>query len=269
MGTQNGSKLDLIRPVVDWHLLIEYIDKNVLLWWPRTICSCVHLWCSVKDLDWNAWGSRFKFQVKFFLFFSYWIYYYYIHLSCFPFISWVKLGFYCSGNYWGQLSSVATTSLVPRPSRGGERRPGIHCMCMCNNFHIIYCKSVSIPIPTMCWQVKRSICLKNTGWPDLCTSARAKCVPTLFGGLRKLTWQCLSSCLEISLKCLSQATFLMLKLCFSQRGMSRSTHAIQLINAAAPMVVLSSQPHVHKYEEGSGVRMLCYFLHTETYQCVH
>ena len=72
---------------------------------------------------------------------------------------------------------------------------------MRNDFRIIYRKSFHTPIPTTCWQVKPSICLTNMGWlPDLCTSARAKCVPMLFGGLHKSTWQCLSSYLEISLE---------------------------------------------------------------------
>ena len=91
------------------------------------------------------------------------------------------------------------SSLVPRSSRGGEeRRPGIHCMRMCNDFRIIYRKSVCTPISTMCWQLKRSICLKNTEWPpDLCTSARAKRATTLFEGLRKSIWQRHSSFLKI------------------------------------------------------------------------
>ena len=81
---------------------------------------------------------------------------------------------------------------------------------MCNDFRIIYRGSVRTLIPTTCWQVKRSICLKNSEWPpDLCTSARAKQAPTLFGGLRKSTWQRLSSYLEISLKVeLSRRSFL-------------------------------------------------------------
>ena len=42
---------------------------------------------------------------------------------------------------------------------------------------------------------------KNMGLsPDLCTSALPKRVPTLFRGLRKLTWQRPSSYLETSLK---------------------------------------------------------------------
>ena len=77
--------------------------------------------------------------------------------------------------------------------------PGIHCMHMRNDFRIIYCKRVRTPISTMCWQVKRSICLKNTEWPpDLCTGARAKRATTLFGGPRKSIWQHLSSYLKIS-----------------------------------------------------------------------
>ena len=61
-------------------------------------------------------------------------------------------------------------SLVPRPSRGargGERRPGIHCMRMRNDFRIIYRKSVRTPISTTCWQVKRSMSKEYgmTSWP--------------------------------------------------------------------------------------------------------
>ena len=39
-------------------------------------------------------------------------------------------------------------------------------------------KSYIILIPTTCWQVKQSICLKNTGWPDLRTS-----INMLFGSI--------------------------------------------------------------------------------------
>ena len=82
---------------------------------------------------------------------------------------------------------------------GGERRPGIHCMCMCNDFCIIYRKSVCTPILTTCWQVKRSICIKNTGWPpDLCTSARTKCAPSYLKISLK-TWSVqtvISRCIE-------------------------------------------------------------------------
>ena len=48
MSTQNGSKLDF--DLADcWFTPLNWdIDKNVLLWWPLTICTCVHLWCSVK-----------------------------------------------------------------------------------------------------------------------------------------------------------------------------------------------------------------------------
>ena len=43
---------------------------------------------------------------------------------------------------------INASSLVPRPSKGeGERRPGIHCMCM---RYIIYYKSVHTLIPTTC-----------------------------------------------------------------------------------------------------------------------
>ena len=72
---------------------------------------------------------------------------------------------------------------------------------MCNDFCTIYRKSVRTPIPTTCWQVKRSICLNNMEWPpDLCTDARAKRAPTLFRGLCKSIWQRLSSYLKISLE---------------------------------------------------------------------
>ena len=95
---------------------------------------------------------------------------------------------------------LKSTRNVQSHTRGG-RRSGIHCMHMRNDFRINYSKSVRTPIPTTCWQVKRSICLKNTGWPpDLYTSARAKYTPTLFGGLCKSTWQRLSNYFEISLK---------------------------------------------------------------------
>ena len=69
---------------------------------------------------------------------------------------------------------------------------------MRNDFRIIYCK-VSVYQSLPC--ADKWICLKNTGWPpDLCTSAHVKRVSALFGGLRKSTWQSLSSYLEISLE---------------------------------------------------------------------
>ena len=82
--------------------------------------------------------------------------------------------------------TVASSPGLLRGERGeGEGRPGIHCMCMLYIFRIIYRRSVRTLIPITCWQVKRSICLKNTGWPpDLCTSDRTKRMPTLFRGLR-------------------------------------------------------------------------------------
>ena len=104
-----------------------------------------------------------------------------------------------SANLHARLVLASSPSLR---EEGG--RPSIHCMRMRNDFHIIYHKSFRTPIPTTCWQVKRSICLKNTRWPpDLCISARAKRTPTLFGGLRKLTSQHLPSYLEISLETLT------------------------------------------------------------------
>ena len=82
---------------------------------------------------------------------------------------------------------VACVWLASSPGllRGeGEGRPGIHCMRMRYIFRIIYRKSARTLILTTCWQVKRSMCLKNTEWPpDLCTSDHAKRVPTLFRGL--------------------------------------------------------------------------------------
>ena len=63
-------------------------------------------------------------------------------------------------------------SLISRPSmRGGGRRPCIHCMRTCQLFLKDVHKSVCTVILTTCWQVKWSLCVKNTGWPpDLCIS---------------------------------------------------------------------------------------------------
>ena len=97
--------------------------------------------------------------------------------------SWTKCTVQAVSNLQVSYSLASSPGLL----RGeGERRPGIHCMRVRYIFHIIYRKSVRTLIPSMCWQVKRSICLKNTGWPpDRCTSDCAKYVPTLFRGLRR------------------------------------------------------------------------------------
>ena len=48
----------LIRWIADWRLWIKYIiDDALLLWWPLTICTSVHLWCSVWDLSWSTRGT--------------------------------------------------------------------------------------------------------------------------------------------------------------------------------------------------------------------
>ena len=97
--------------------------------------------------------------------------------------SWTK----CTVQAVSNLQVSYSLTLSPGLLMGEGERPDIHCLRMRYIFRIIYHKvSICTLIPTTCWQVKRSMCLKNTGWPpDLCTSDHAKCVPTLLRGLHR------------------------------------------------------------------------------------
>ena len=88
------------------------------------------------------------------------------------------------------VKDVVGYSLLPRPleGRGKEGLIFTACACMCQPFCKNARKSFHTLIPTTCWWVKRSTCLKNMGWPpDLYTSTCAKRVPTAFGGLHRWT----------------------------------------------------------------------------------
>ena len=74
----------------------------------------------------------------------------------------------CTQACWLRKGRVyGTVSLVPRPSEGGWGKKAwypLHAHVLHFPYNL-YRKSVRTPIPTTCWQVKRSMCLKNMGWP--------------------------------------------------------------------------------------------------------
>ena len=99
--------------------------------------------------------------------------------------SWVGIDF--RYRRWQPLVLRYLSSLVSRPSDWGEGGEKAWYPLHVHTLHFPYHKSVYTLIPTTCWQVKGSICLKNMEWPpDLWTSDRAKRLPTLFSGLRRL-----------------------------------------------------------------------------------